>query len=201
MLSGHVQPVTILTSSSHAILTNPLQVPSTATYGAAGAWARSKIIESFAGFFWPRCSSGAVDRLLRRERCAVPPLSPPAPSSLSPSLACAQLSCSDGYKILSQDEGHVPGFHGDSWDRKTDADRALVWLPRATGMVQIYRAVPSGPNLNCAGRVAPEKLAAGMQRPREVQVPEHGCVRCGTAGEMGAGVPTPRPAHCPVDLR
>ena len=85
-----------------------------------------------------------------------------------------------GYKILSQDEGHVPGFHGDSWDRKTDADRALVWLPRATGMVQIYRAVPSGPNLNCAGRVAPEKLAAGMQRPREVQVPEHGCVRCGT---------------------
>ena len=106
-----------------------------------------------------------------------------------------------GYKILSQDEGHVPGFHGDSWDRKTDADRALVWLPRATGMVQIYRAVPSGPNLNCAGRVAPEKLAAGMQRPREVQVPEHGCVRCGTAGEMGAGVPTPRPAHCPVDLR
>ena len=106
-----------------------------------------------------------------------------------------------GYKILSQDLGLVPGFHGDSWDRKTDADRALVWLPRATGMVQIYRAVPSGPNLNCAGRVAPEKLAAGMQRPREVQVPEHGCVRCGTAGEMGAGVPTPRPAHCPVDLR
>ena len=39
-------------------------------------------------------------------------------------------------------------------------------------MVQIYRAVPSGPNLNCAGRVAPEKRAAGMQRPREVQVPE-----------------------------
>ena len=92
----------------------------------------------------------------------------------------------NGYKILSQDLGLVPGFHGDSWDRKTDADRALVWLPRATGMVQIYRAVPSGPNLNCAGRVAPEKLAAGMQRPREVQVPEHGCVRCGTAGEMGA---------------
>ena len=100
MLSGHVQPVTILTSSSHAILTNPLQVPSTATYGAAGAWARSKIIESFAGFFWPRCSSGAVDRLLRRERCAVPPLSPPAPSSLSPSLACAQLSCSDSCAAL-----------------------------------------------------------------------------------------------------
>ena len=100
MLSGHVQPLTILTSSSHAILTNPLQVPSTATYGAAGAWARSKIIESFAGFFWPRCSSGAVDRLLRRERCAVPPLSPPAPSSLSPSLACAQLSCSDSCAAL-----------------------------------------------------------------------------------------------------
>ena len=48
-----------------------------------------------------------------------------------------------GYKILSQDLGLVPGFHGDSCDRKTDADRALVWLPRATGMVQIYRAVPT----------------------------------------------------------
>ena len=100
MLSGHVQPLTILTSSSHAILTNPLQVPSTATCGAAGAWARSKSIESFAGLFWPRCSSGAVDRLLRRDRCAVPPLSPPAPSSLSPSLACAQLSCSDSCAAL-----------------------------------------------------------------------------------------------------
>ena len=100
MLSGRVQPLTILTSSSHAILTNPLQVPSTATCGAAGAWARSKSIESFAGLFWPRCSSGAVDRLLRRDRCAVPPLSPPAPSSLSPSLACAQLSCSDSCAAL-----------------------------------------------------------------------------------------------------
>ena len=91
------------------------------------------------------------------------------------------------------------GFLG---QKKQTRDRALAWLPRgqaarATGMVQIYRAVPSGPNLNCAGRVAPEKLAAGMQRPREVQVPEHGCVRCGTAGEMGAGVPTKLRGICP----